>query len=151
MSGEDDERSTQSLREEMNRLFQDFYRAFELTAGEGGAMGTFNPSVNVSEGEDGYEATIELPGMDEEDIELILGRNSLTIRGEKREDREDEGKSFYRRERSYGYFERTIPLPTEGIDRDNVTATFDRGVLTVTLPRREQEATERRQIEVQMS
>ena len=142
------ERSTQSLREEMNRLFQDFYRAFEMTAGEGGTMASFNPSVNLSEDEDGYEATVELPGMDEEDIELILGRKGLTIRGEKREEHEDEGKSFYHRERAYGYFERTIPLPTEAIDHSNVTATFDRGILKVTLPRREHEATERRRIEV---
>ena len=86
--------------------------------------------------EDGKEITLtaELPGLDEKDVEILLSNNVLTIKGEKKSEQEKKEKDYYRVERSYGSFSRTIPLP-EGIDADKVNASFKKGVLTVTVPK----------------
>lgn len=129
-----EERDLFSLfREEMNRLFDNFFRGFEIEPFETG-FGTFRPSVNVVEDEKEIKVSAELPGVDEKDIEVSLSKDSLTIKGEKKEEKEDKGKNYYRMERSYGSFSRTIPLPVE-IDADKVKAQFKKGVLTVTLPK----------------
>ncbi len=128
-----EERDIFSLfREEMNRLFDNFFRGFELEPF--GGLGTFRPSVNVVEDDKEIRVSAELPGIDEKDIEVSLSKDSLTIKGEKKEEKEDKGKNYYRMERTYGSFSRTIPLPTE-IDADKVKAQFKKGVLTVTLPK----------------
>jgi HSP20 family protein len=100
----------------------------------GNLSSTFMPAVNVSETDKEYHVTAELPGMDEKDIELTLNRDALIIRGEKKQETEDKGKGYYRMERSYGTFHRSIPLPQE-IDADHVNASFNKGVLTITLPK----------------
>jgi len=96
--------------------------------------GNFMPAVNLSETDKEYHVTAELPGMDEKDIELTLNRDALVIRGEKKQETEDKGKGYYRMERSYGTFHRSIPLPQE-IDAEQVNASFNKGVLTITLPK----------------
>jgi len=78
--------------------------------------------------------TAELPGMDDKDIDISLTKDSLSIKGQKKEEKEDKGKDYYRMERSYGSFSRTIALPSE-IDIDKVKAEFKKGLLTVTLPK----------------
>jgi HSP20 family protein len=123
------------MRREMNQMFRDFFRGLEPFDEEGGA---FTPRVNVTESDAKIEATVELPGLSEENIDLTLTRDGLVIEGEKKAEKEEEGKSYHRRERSYGYFRRTIPLPPNVVDQDKVEADFDRGVLTVTLPKREE-------------
>jgi HSP20 family protein len=129
-----EERDIFSLfRDEMNRLFDNFFRGFEIEPFET-RLGTFSPSVNVVEDEKEIRVSAELPGINEKDIDVSLSRDSLTIRGEKKEEKEDKGKNYYRMERSYGSFTRTIPLPTE-IDTDKVKAQFKKGILTVTLPK----------------
>ena len=145
-----EERQTDSMsgvREEMNRLFEEFFRDFRQMQ-EGSGLSTFNPSTNVSQSADAIEASIELPGLDENDIDVTLGPHSLTIKGEKRTEKEAEEKSYVHRERSYGYFERTIPLPRNAIDRDNVEATFEKGVLHIRIPKKEESTETRRRIEV---
>ena len=72
--------------------------------------------------------------MDEKDIDVSLTRETLTIKGEKKEEKEDKGKDYYKMERSYGSFTRSIPLPVE-VDTDKVQATFKKGVLEITLPK----------------
>ena len=127
------------VQKEMNRLFDDFFRGFE--SAPFGAMrerlGTFSPSLDVKE--DGKEITVkvELPGMDEKDIEVLLTENSLTLQGEKKEEKEDKGESYYHKERTYGSFTRVLPLP-EGIDAKKIKATFKNVVLIVTLPKTEE-------------
>lgn len=134
----------------MNRLFDDFFRGADLmTPFE--RERTFTPSINVTENDSAIEVTAELPGMDENDIDLTLSRQGLTIRGEKREEKEEEGKNYYTRERSYGYFRRNIPVPMDAIEQDNVEATFDRGILTITLPKREEAGPDTKRIEVKSS
>ena len=80
------------------------------------------------------KVSAELPGMDEKDIDVSLTRDTLTIKGEKKEEKEDTGKDYYKMERSYGSFTRSIPLPVE-VDTDKVQATFKKGVLEITLPK----------------
>lgn len=133
------------MRREMEQLFSDFFSGFEK---EGESRGPFNPRINVTETDSEIEATVELPGLSEEDIDLTLTRDGLMIQGEKKAEEEEEGKNYYRRERAYGYFQRTIPLPPDVVDRDKVEANFEQGVLTVTMPKREEEQSVSRRIPV---
>jgi HSP20 family protein len=107
------------------------------------------PRVDVSESENEYEVTAELPGIDEKDVELTLADNVLTIRGEKKVEREekDKDKNYYMSERSFGSFRRAVPLPAE-VDEDRVEANFKNGVLTVHLPKSPQAQARTRRIEV---
>lgn len=116
------------LHHEMNRLFDDVFRDFDWFR-----SGTRNewPQIEISETDDGYRLTAELPGIDEKDVELSMQDGVLTLRGEKRAETTGPGRSFS--ERYYGAFERRIPLGD--VDEDKVKASFDKGVLTVTLPR----------------
>jgi HSP20 family protein len=91
--------------------------------------------VDVSEGEKAYEITAELPGLDEKDIEVKLALGGLTIKGEKREEKEEKKKDYYLHERHFGSFERYFRLPDE-VDPDKIEASFKKGVLTVTLPKK---------------
>ncbi len=121
------------LRQEMNTLFDNFFRGFDLEP-FAGRFGAFSPNIDVKESEKDISIIAELPGMDEKDIDVSLTRDALTIKGEKKEEKEEKRKDYYRMERSFGSFSRTIPLPAE-IDTDKVKADFKKGVLTVTLPK----------------
>jgi HSP20 family protein len=90
--------------------------------------------VDVAEMEDEIKVSAELPGLDNEDIDVSLSDDVLTISGEKKEEKEEKGKNYYRSERSYGAFRRDIPLPSQ-VDADKVDAVFQKGVLTITLPK----------------
>jgi HSP20 family protein len=107
----------------------------------------FTPAVNITDINTEYRVTAELPGMDEKDIELTLHRDHLTIKGEKKQEHEDKGQGYYRMERSYGTFQRTLPLP-EGIDLDKAEANFSKGLLTVTLPKLPEAQTGARRITI---
>lgn len=85
--------------------------------------------------------------MDEKDVRLEIANDVLTIRGEKKHENEEKGKNYYRMERSYGSFQRTLSLP-EDADQDSVTATFKKGILTVTMPRKALPTTDIKRIEV---
>jgi HSP20 family protein len=121
------------MQREINRMFEDFSRGLDAWP-FADRFGTFIPSMNVADTESSVLVTIELPGMDEKDIEVSLTRESLTIRGDKREEKAENTKSFSLLERAYGSFSRTIPLPCE-VDEDRALASFKKGVLTVTLPK----------------
>ena len=130
-----------SLHREMDRLFDDFTRGFELwpfghdlSERWPAASGAYAPQVDVSEDDDSVIVTAELPGMEEKDIDLSLTHGALTLKGEKRAEKESKERGYYRSERSYGTFTRTIPLPC-AVEEEKVAATFKKGVLTVTLPK----------------
>jgi HSP20 family protein len=126
-----------SLQREMNRLFDNFFGGLSPSPWaplERGGAESFTPHVDVSETDKEIKVSAELPGMDENDIDVSLTRDTLTIRGEKKEEKEDKGKDYYRMERSYGSFTRNIPLPVE-VNTDKVEATFKKGILYVTLPK----------------
>jgi len=126
-----------SFQREMNKLFDDFFGGFELSPWapvERRLTAAFTPHVDVSETDKEIKVSAELPGMDEKDIDVSLTRDTLTIKGEKKEEKEDKGKDYYRMERSYGSFTRSVPLPVE-VDTDKVQASFKKGVLEITLPK----------------
>lgn len=126
-----------SLQHDMNRAFDNFFRAFET-----GMMlhlsdvseGMFQPRVEVKENPNEIRVSVELPGIDDKELDISLSDNFLTIKGEKREEKEENTRGYYRIERAYGSFHREIPFPCE-IDKDKAEATFKRGVLNVILPK----------------
>jgi len=123
-----------SLHRNVNRLFDEVFRGFDMPAMFGGASagaGTW-PRVELAENEREIRLTAEMPGLDQKDVEVLLDDDVLTIRGEKRSDAEDKDRQFS--ERFYGRFERRIALGRE-LEADQVNATFKNGVLTVTLPK----------------
>jgi HSP20 family protein len=124
-----------TLHREMNRLFDDVFRTFDMApfgslSGVGRMTGW--PSVEVSESDKDVRISAELPGLEDKDVEVLMGDGVLTIRGEKKSEIEDKERAFS--ERTYGRFERRIPLARE-VDEDKIEAAFKNGVLTVTMPR----------------
>ena len=119
-----------TLHREMNRLFDDVFRGFDVTPfGSDRAMGW--PHIEVSETDKDIKIAAELPGLDEKDVEVELANGTLAIRGEKKTETEDKERRFS--ERYYGHFERRIPV--EDVEQDKVSASFKNGVLSVTLPK----------------
>jgi HSP20 family protein len=134
-----------TLHREMNRLFDDVFRGFDVMPFAGMTRQAGWPSLEITENDKEVRVLAELPGLDEKDVEVLMGDGVMTIRGEKRSEIEDKERSFS--ERSYGRFERRIPLAFE-IDEDKVEATFKNGVLTVTLPKTAQAAAQVKRIAV---
>lgn len=125
------------FRNQMNRLFDEFFeRPFALSPffDEFDLVGDFAPRIDIAESDKEITITADLPGVEPEDIDIYLEGNTLTISGEKQAEKEEKGKRFYRLERSYGSFYRTIPLPEE-VEEDKIDATFKRGVLKIRLPK----------------
>jgi HSP20 family protein len=120
-----------SLKSEMDRLFD---RMAELRWNELPALGDWAPSMDVSETKDSLVCTVEVPGMEQKDIQISLQENLLTIRGEKKQEKEEKGEHYHRIERSYGAFNRGLQLPV-AVDGGKVTAGVKNGVLTITLPK----------------
>jgi HSP20 family protein len=146
-----------SLRTEMDRLFDRFTagwsmpslrRVFDEPAFRyGGPLNLPTPAVDVSEDAAAYKVTAELPGMSENDIEVVLSGDTLTLKGEKRQEKEQKDANRYLSERSYGAFQRSFYVP-EGVDRDKIAADFSKGVLTLTLPKTAKAVEQRKTIEV---
>lgn len=119
------------LRREMNALFDDFFPEVDEPRG---ALAAFAPRVDVKETDAEVRVTAELPGVEEKDVEVSLSGDVLTIKGEKKEEKEEKGEERYRLERSYGSFRRSFSLPCE-VNSEKATATYKKGVLTITLPK----------------
>ena len=134
------------LQSRMNSLFDDFFGppGSSLWAGDGGA---FMPQIDVSETGKEVRVTAELPGLDEKDLDVSVTENVLTIKGEKKVEKEAEEGDYYHSERSYGYFNRAIQLPP-GIDAGQAKAKFKKGVLKVTIPKKPEAHASHRKIEV---
>jgi len=94
----------------------------------------FSPHADAAATEGAYQIELELPGVDDGDIEITLHDNVLMIKGEKRAEREEKGKSYYFSERSYGAFQRSFRLPGD-VNAEQINADFAKGILTVTLPK----------------
>jgi HSP20 family protein len=129
-------RELNSLQNEMNRLFSTFFDT--PTGGNGTASARrWIPAMDLVETEDHYVLTADLPGLGQEDISLEFEGDVLTLSGERRSGHEERKEGYYRLERAAGSFSRSLTLP-EGVDPDAVTATFDKGVLEVRIPKPEQ-------------
>lgn len=120
-----------TFKQEMDRLFD---RVFEPRWSETEALGEWAPKLDVSETKDALVVKAEIPGVDPKDVQISLQEQLLTIKGEKQLEKEDKGERYYRVERAYGGFTRTMRLPLP-VDATKVNATFKNGLLTVTLPK----------------
>ena len=120
-----------SMRQEIDRLFDDF--AHRTPASWFGAEAVA-PRIDITETDDALEVTAEIPGVEQDDIEVDVSGDVLTIGGEKKKEEETKKKQYHRIERSYGTFRRSMRIPFE-VDPDQVTATHDKGILRVTLPK----------------
>ena len=121
---------------EFDHLFENLWRDFDLPMLGRYEMpfGTAMPRMDMTEDEDRIHLAVELPGMDEKDVEVTLSENVLTIKGEKKVETEETEKPYAYMERSYGSFCRRIPLDIEVVT-DKVEATFEKGVLSINLPK----------------
>jgi HSP20 family protein len=125
-----------SLQREMNSLFDNFFRGFDLTPRGlmSGGAGIITPSVDVKENDKEFIIKAELPGVEEKDIDVTVTSDSVTIKGEKRKEQEDKDKNYYYMERSYGSFSRVIPLEAE-IVAEKAEASFKNGILDIKIPK----------------
>jgi len=135
-----------AFQEEMNRLFDSFFHGPSIDIFERKPV-SFSPKVDITDTGSEIKVSAELPGLEDKDIEVTLTKDTLTIKGEKKEEKEDKGKSYHRMERSYGSFVRTIPLPVD-VQTEKVGAKFKKGVLTVTLPKAEKVLKETKKIQI---
>jgi HSP20 family protein len=131
-----------SLREGIDRLFEDFVGRFPASVGDlwsfdfprVRSLGVTLPAADLVEEDGSYRVTVELPGMEQSDVDVSVSGDMLTIRGEKREEREEKKKDRYLSERRFGSFRRSFRLP-ETVDRNKITASVKKGVLEVVLPK----------------
>jgi HSP20 family protein len=124
---------------EVNRLFN------TLLAPESGRAQRWTPAMDLVEADDHYVLRADLPGMDESNVSIEINDNVLTVSGERRDEQEQTRQGWHRVERTFGRFSRSLTLP-EGIDPDAVAASFDKGVLSITVPKPEQRKPRRVQI-----
>jgi HSP20 family protein len=127
-----------ALQRDVNRLFDDFSgrSAFPSLWDRAGAdiFHAYTPRVDVLETDREVKVSAELPGIDAKDIDISVSHDVLSIRGEKRQENEEKHRGYYRAERSYGAFQRTVPLP-RGVQPDKAEADYKKGVLTITFPK----------------
>ena len=126
-------REFSTLQDRINRVFRDSYSA----AGQDESLTTssFAPAVDVYEDEHKVSLKIEVPGIDEKDIDVRVENNTLTVHGERKIEKEEKEENYRRVERQYGSFTRTFTLPTT-VDTENVAAVYDKGVLKISLPKK---------------
>jgi HSP20 family protein len=128
-------REFSTLQNEMNRLFN---TVFDTPSPSGnGSMRRWMPPMDLVESGDHFVLRADLPGLSEEDVNIELEDQTLTISGERKAEHQEKGEGFYRVERAFGSFSRSLQLP-KGIDPEAVSARFDRGVLEVSIPKPEE-------------
>jgi HSP20 family protein len=129
-------RELNTLQSEMNRLFNTVFDA-PSGAGNGGTLRRWMPAMDLLESGDHFVLRADLPGMSEDDVKIELEDATLTISGERKAEHESDGEGYYRVERASGSFQRSLTLP-KGVDPEAVSASFDRGVLEVRIPKPEE-------------
>ncbi|MGB2868076.1 MAG: Hsp20/alpha crystallin family protein [Bacteroidota bacterium] len=134
------------IQREINRVFDNFFRGGMQDDGTLG-FSMWTPAVDIAEHENDYVVNVELPGVSKDDVKITLESNILTIRGEKKQEKESKDQSLHRVERSYGAFQRSFTLPTT-VKNERIDAVFNDGILTVTLPKAEE--AKPKQIEVKV-
>lgn len=141
------------LRREMDRLFENAFRGFGPSAFRSEfftpltASGLLMPQVDIGASDKEYTITVEVPGVDEKDVKIEIANNTMTVRGEKKQEKEEKNKNYYRVERSYGSFQRLLSLP-EDVNQEDIKATFKNGVLTIKMPRKTLPKSNVKQIEI---
>jgi HSP20 family protein len=149
----------QSFRNEMDRLFDRFgggfglpslRRMFDVEAPWRSSFSFSMPAIDMSEDEKAYKISAELPGMDSKDIDVSVTGDTLVLKGEKRQEKEEKDKNYHFSERAYGSFQRAFELPAS-VDRGKIAADFSKGVLTITLPKSAAAQQPTKKIEVKAS
>jgi HSP20 family protein len=123
-----------NLRDELNRIFDGFYRGVPDTNER---FTTYGPDVDIKETNNDVHISVEIPGIDQKDIKVHVRENVVTLRGEKKRQQEIENTNYHLSERCFGSFERSFTLPTN-IQADKVSATYTNGVLNINLPKAEE-------------
>lgn len=129
------------LHREMDRLFDDVFRGLGISLFRSEMFSPLNdagllkPQVDIGASDKEYTITVEVPGVDEKDVNVEIADNAMRISGEKKQEKEENDKNYYRIERSYGVFQRVLSLP-EDADQDGIKAAFKNGVLTIKMPRK---------------
>lgn len=139
------------LRQDIDRVFDSYFRGWPSLRGFDFAPAfsrmDVSPKVDIGETDGGYEIAVELPGIDEKDVEVSLRDEVLTVSGEKKTEREEKEKDYFLNERSYGAFKRSFRLPAE-VEADKIKAEMEKGVLTITLPRSAADKGKHQKIEI---
>ena len=154
------EDSLMRLHQEMDRWFDELSSSFGLPStgmrpfasdrSTGSLANFYRPQIDVSADRNRYEIKLDVPGMNESDLSIEVRDDVLMIRGEKQDRNESKDKHYYRVERSYGAFQRTLALPDDA-NADEISARLDKGVLCLEIPRREDVAQNSRRIEISSS
>ncbi|MDX6750688.1 Hsp20/alpha crystallin family protein [Geminicoccaceae bacterium 1502E] len=144
--GEQGEDPFSSMRRELDRVFDNMTRSMSLARPAVG-LGAMAPRLDVKDTGEAIEVHAELPGVEEKDVEVQYAGGMLTLRGEKKQEREEKEKGYYLMERAYGSFMRQIPMPVE-IDEARISARFEKGVLSVVLPKSPEAAGKVKKIEI---
>ena len=142
-----------SLHEEINKIFEDFNRGFGMPAmsgADGTAVSTLSPNMDVVETDKSIELTAELPGVAEDEVDVTLVDDVLTIKGEKKAEKTDEKQDYRVVERTYGSFQRSMRLPFK-VDAEAIEAQFTNGVLKVSLPKPPEVEAQTKKISVKSS
>jgi HSP20 family protein len=139
----------EQFRREMDQMFNGFLSDWPMRSSLlDRRLAQFIPQIDVDETEKEVRVTAELPGLDEKEVEVTLTQGVLTIKGEKREEHEENKRDFHHSELRYGMFERSIQLPAD-IDADKAKASFKKGVLRITLPKTAEAQSSRRRIQIE--
>jgi HSP20 family protein len=133
-----------TMQEQMNRMMD---MAWNKEFGEELKEGVWQPPVDIYEDEQSVIIKAEIPDVDQKDIDVRIEDNTLTLKGERKHSSEIRKENYYRVERSFGQFQRSFSLP-QSIDRDNIQASCDKGVLTITLPKKEEKKPKQITVEV---
>lgn len=138
-----------AMRDEMDRVFGRFERDWPLPSlfGRNGRSAVMVPELDVREDASSITIEAELPGVEEKDVSVTLANGVLTIKGEKKQQKEEKGESYHLTERSYGSFQRSLRLP-DTVDDAKVEARFDKGVLKVTAAKKPEAVKAQRSIEI---
>jgi HSP20 family protein len=145
-----------SFRSEMDRLFDRFSGGFgfpslrrmlEIEPSWRSSFTFSAPAIDMSEDDKAYKISAELPGLDAKDVDVSITGNTLVLKGEKRQEKEEKEKNYYFSERAYGSFQRAFEVPSS-VDHDKVSADFAKGVLTITLPKTPAAQKQQKKIEV---
>jgi len=136
-----------SLQREVNEIFDNFLSGAGLPPNAAGGTAFLAPDIDVTEDDKEIKVSADMPGIEDKDIDVSLENGVLTIRGEKRTEKEEKEKRYHMMERSYGSFQRSIPVGAD-VDEDKVTAEFKNGVLSITLPKSEKAKEKSRRIPI---
>jgi len=139
-----------NIQSALNRAIDDFYSGFDMPkiSLERFENLRLNPSIDIVDDKDNFKVEAEMPGMGEDNVKVSINNATLSIKGEKKTSKKDEGKNYLMREISYGSYERHITLP-ESVDITKAKASFKKGMLWVTIPKKAEAAKQARDIKVE--